>query len=227
MSQSTERDLLIAAVCLAIGIAAAGYFVGQTLYNSRTGVNTAEVKGLAERRVLADLAIWRIQYTVTGADTADIAELYSQSEREKAEIIAALTASGLTSAEIRPGIVNYHRMEYRDDAQRLVDARRVLSGTIEIETTRVQLVGPARSRLNSLVSRGINDIKPEMVREATTNARIAAGEFASNAGVGVGGIRDARQGNFVIRDAGSDYGNTTRIEKDVRVVTTITFYLEG
>ena len=132
-------------------------------------------------------------------------------------------------------------MEYRDDAQRLVDARRVLSGTIEIETTRVRLVGTARSRLNSLVSRGIdltnnapnyyftglNDIKPEMVREATTNARIAAGEFASNAGVGVGGIRDARQGNFVIRDAGSDYGNTTRIEKDVRVVTTITFYLEG
>ena len=74
---------------------------------------------------------------------------------------------------------------------------------------------------------GLNAIKPEMVREATRNARIAAGEFADNAGVRVGGIRDARQGNFVIRDAGSDYGNTAKLEKDVRVVTTITFYLTG
>lgn len=241
MSKPTERDLLIAALCLAIGIATAGYFIGQTLYNSRTGVNTAEVKGLAERRVMADRAIWRIQYTVTGDDAADMAELYARSEREQAEIVAALTASGLTKDEIRPGIVNYHRIEYRDETQRLVDARRVLSATIEVETARVRLVGPARARLNTLVSRGIdlannppsyyftglNDIKPEMVREATMNARIAAGEFARNAGVGVGGIRDARQGNFVIRDAGSDYGNTARIEKNVRVVTTITFYLEG
>ena len=241
MSKSTERDLLVAALCLAIGIAAAGYFVGQTLYNSRTGVNTAEVKGLAERRVLADRAIWRIQYTVAGDDSADMAELYARSEREKAQIVAALEASGFTPGEIRPGIVNHRRIEYRDDAQRLVEARRVLSGSIEVETARVRLVGPARAHLNSLVSRGIdlannapsyyftglNAIKPEMVREATTNARIAAGEFARNAGVDVGGIRDARQGNFVIRDAGSDYGNTSKLEKDVRVVTTITFYLGG
>ena len=241
MSKSTERDLLIAALCLAIGIAAAGYFVGQTLYNSRTGVNTAEVKGLAERRVLADRAIWRVQYTVSGNDDADMAELYARSEKEKDEIIASLTQSGLSMAEVRPGTVNYRRIEYRDNAQRLVDARRVLSGSIEVETARVELIGPARARLNVLVSQGIdlannapsyyftglNDIKPDMGREATTNARLAAGEFAENAGVGVGGIRDARQGNFVIRDAGSDYGNTASIEKDVRVVTTITFYLEG
>ena len=64
-----------------------------------------------------------------------------------------------------------------------------------------------------------------MLREATKNARIAASEFAENAGVDVGGIRSARQGSFVVRDAGMEYGNTTKIEKDVRVVTTITFYL--
>jgi hypothetical protein len=43
--------------------------------------------------------------------------------------------------------------------------------------------------------------------------------------VKVGGIRDARQGNFFVRDAGEDYGDTAKIDKDVRVVTTITFYL--
>ena len=240
MRTTAERDLLIAAVCLAVGIAAAGYFVGQTLYNSRTGVNTAEVKGLAERRVMADRAIWRIQYTVTGNDSDAVADLYAQSEQQKAEIIAVLEASDLTRNEIRSGVVDHQRIEYRDNGQRLVDARRVLSGVIEVDTTRVHNVAPARARLNELIARGfdltnsapsylftgLNTIKPDMVREATKNARIAATEFARNAGVRVGGIRSARQGNFVIRDAGSEYSNTDKIEKDVRVVTTITFYLD-
>ena len=65
-----------------------------------------------------------------------------------------------------------------------------------------------------------------MLQEATKNARIAANEFASNAGVKVGGIREARQGGFIIRDIGEDYGDTKKIDKDVRVVTTITFYLK-
>jgi hypothetical protein len=64
-----------------------------------------------------------------------------------------------------------------------------------------------------------------MLREATKNARIAANEFAENAGVRVGSIRSAYQGSFYIRDAGEEYGDTRKIDKDVRVVTTITFYL--
>ncbi|WP_434129921.1 hypothetical protein [Methylocaldum sp. GT1BB] len=64
-----------------------------------------------------------------------------------------------------------------------------------------------------------------MVKEATTNARIAANEFAADAGVKVGGIRDAQQGGFIIRDVGEEYGDTKSIEKEVRLVTTITFYL--
>ena len=64
-----------------------------------------------------------------------------------------------------------------------------------------------------------------MLREATKNARVAANEFADNAGVKVGGIRSARQGSFRVTDAGKDYGDTKEIEKDIRVVTNITFFL--
>jgi len=241
MNSSSYRGIVLAAFVIGAGMAASGYFVGQTLYNARTGVNTAEVKGLAERRVMADRANWRISYTVAGSDQADMASLYARSEAELKAIVSSLADSGLDDDEIRPGVVNYHRMEYRDSEQKLVEARRVLTGSVDIETGRVQLVAPARAALNKLIARGIdigngapqytftglNAIKPEMLREATRNARIAADEFADNAGVDVGGIRDARQGNFVIRDAGSEYGNTATLEKDVRVVTTITFYLTG
>ena len=56
----------------------------------------------------------------------------------------------------------------------------------------------------------LNDIKPGMLKEATRNARLAADEFAANAGVNVDGIRSARQGGFVIRDVGESYGDTKK-----------------
>jgi len=56
-------------------------------------------------------------------------------------------------------------------------------------------------------------------------AGIAASELAENAGVEVGGIRSARQGEIIIRDVGENYGDTAKLEKDVRVVTAIASYL--
>ncbi len=234
-----NHSSVLPALIVSIGLAAAGYFVGQTMYNSKVGINTAEVKGLAERRVEADRAFWRIQYTVSGADKAAISELYDQSESDRSRIVSLLLESGFSESEISPGVVAYNHQEYRDEDQALVDEKFYLTGSIEVETDNVQLVSSARSKLNELIALGVdirnnapayyftklNDIKPEMLKEATTNARLAANEFASNAGVEVGGIRNARQGGFIIRDVGENFGDTKKIEKDVRVVTTITFYL--
>ena len=64
-----------------------------------------------------------------------------------------------------------------------------------------------------------------MLQEATTNARVAATQFAEDAGVKVGSIRAARQGMFSITDVGSSYGDSRKIEKEVRVITHIEFYL--
>jgi hypothetical protein len=239
MSHQDRAAVFLPALILSLGIAAAGYFVGQTMYNSSVGINTAEVKGLAERRVDADRAYWQIQYTVTGRDKAAIQALYEQSKEDRSKIVALLQESGFEETEISPGVVDYNHQEFRDDDQILVEERFFLTGSIEVETDKVRLVSDARSRLNELIAQGVdirnnspsyyftglNAIKPEMLKEATTNARLAANEFASDAGVEVGGIRFARQGGFIIRDVGENYSDTMKIEKDVRVVTTISFYL--
>ncbi|MDH5455616.1 MAG: SIMPL domain-containing protein [Gammaproteobacteria bacterium] len=239
MSQTNRSFTFLPALILSLGIAAAGYFVGQTMYNSSVGINTAEVKGLAERRVEADRAFWRIQYTVTGRDEAAMQALYEKSKADRSKIVGILLESGFGEAEITPGVVDYNHQEFRDDDQVLVEERFYLTGSIEVETDKVRLVSEARSKLNELIAQGVdirnnapsyyftglNEIKPEMLKEATTNARLAANEFASNAGVDVGGIRSARQGGFIIKDVGENYSDTMKIEKDVRVVTTISFYL--
>ena len=150
-----------------------------------------------------------------------------------------LNQTGFSSKEIKPGVINYLKKEYRDENQKLVDEKHFLVGEIEVQTSKVQLVSEGRAKLNTLIAQGLdlknnaptyhftelNDIKPAMLKEATTNARLAANEFATNAGVKVGGIRSAIQGGFVIRDVGKNYGDTKKIEKNVRVVTNVTFLL--
>ncbi len=239
MSERTGTTYWIPALLLAAGIALGGYFIGQTMYNAKVGINTAEVKGLAERRVTADRAYWRIQYSVSGSKESQVPALYAQSESHQQQIIELLLAAGFDAAELTRGVIDYERLEYRDEDQNLVEERFILVGSVEVDSENVQLISVARSNLNFLIARGIdiannapayrftrlNDIKPEMLKEATMNARLAANEFAENAGVRVGGIRSARQGGFTIRDVGENYGDTKKIEKDVRVVTTISFYL--
>lgn len=238
MNNVNGSALVAAALLVGAGIATAGYFVGQTIYNSQVAINVAEVKGLAEKRVSADRAFWKIQYTVSGT-RADMARLYEQSEADQKKIVALLIESGFESFELSPGVIDTSSEEFRDENQKLVEEKFQLIGSIDVETAKVRKVAEVRSKLNTLVAQGLaitnnppayhftrlNEIKPEMVKEATTNARIAANEFAVNAGVKVGGIKDAQQGGFLIRDVGEEYGDTKNIEKDVRVVTTITFYL--
>lgn len=239
MSNGTRLDLILASLLLALGMAVLGYFVSQTHYNSKVAINTAEVKGLAERRVEADRAYWKIDYTVSGEEKSDVPNLYERSESDQKLIIDLLTAEGFDDSEVSPGVIRYEEQEFRDENQNLVESRYILVGSVEVETGKVPLIPKVRAKMNQLIARGLdlqnnapayyftrlNEIKPAMLQEATKNARIAASEFASNAGVEVGSIRTARQGGFTIRDAGETYGDTKKLEKDVRVVTTITFYL--
>jgi uncharacterized protein len=239
MTENNHGGLFFLGLFIAVGLAAGGYFIGQTIYNAKVALNTAEAKGLAERRVKADRANWEIVFSVSGASRSEIPKLYETAEQHQNIIIELLKNNGFTESEIIPGILNYSYHEFRNEKQILVDETHSLIGSINIETKRVEQVSKVRAKVNKLIAEGIdienkppvyrftklNEIKPEMLREATKNARIAANEFAVNAGVNVGGIRTARQGSFYIRDAGEEYGDTARIEKEVRVVTNITFYL--
>lgn len=226
-------------VCVAAGIAIGGYFIGQTMYNAKVALNTAEAKGLAEQRVEADRANWNLVFSIAGKRREDIAQLYKTAEEHQKTIVDLLADNGFEQNEIEIGVIDYRYREYRDRNQNLIDQAHELTGSIEVETDKVRLVSKVRANVNKLIAQGINisneepaysftklnDIKPEMLREATKNARLVANEFAESAGVSVGGIRSARQGSFYIRDAGAEHGDTRKIEKDVRVVTTITFYL--
>ncbi|MAI62650.1 MAG: hypothetical protein CBB87_09270 [Micavibrio sp. TMED27] len=232
-------SIVILGLCVSSGIAAAGYFVGQMMYNAKVALNTAEVKGLSERRVRANRANWSMEFNIAGNKKGQIPALYKQMEENRDRIVELLKKDGFDDDEIKTGVIDYFYREYRDENQTLVDQSHALRGTVNVETDKVDLIEKVRGNINKLIAEGIsiqnrmpkyyftnlNEIKPDMLKEATQNAKVAANEFAESAGAKVGRIRSARQGGFIIRDAGEEYGDTQKIEKDVRVVTTISFYL--
>jgi hypothetical protein len=69
---------------------------------------------------------------------------------------------------------------------------------------------------------GLNDLKPDMIAEATRNAREAAEQFASDSDSKLGKIKTATQGQFSI----SDRDQYTPYLKNVRVVTSVVYYLK-
>ena len=75
---------------------------------------------------------------------------------------------------------------------------------------------------------GLNDIKPQMIAEATVAARESAQQFARDADAELGGLRRANQGIFQIlaRDQAPGVSEQQQPLKTVRVVSTFDYYLE-
>lgn len=238
MSQISGAALFVAALALGGGIAGGGFFVGQTMVN-REHVNTADVKGLSERMVTSDRAIWQIGFKVANAD---LKAGYAEVEANASAIKAFLTRNGFDATAVAAGDTSVTENEFRDGNGVLTEKRYDIVSYVTVTTKDVKAVSAAYQKLGELIAQGLlltdsqprylfsglNAVKPDMLREATENARIAAGEFAKNAGIKVGSIRSATQGGFEVRDLNSgEYGTDDRsIDKQVRVVTTVTFYLD-
>ena len=231
----------LAGLAVGVGLALGGYFASQTMLNQRIGANTASVKGLSEQIVTADTATWTLRFKVRSRDFGAVAGAFDQAEAHAARIRAILEGAGFAADDIYLAPLR-KRDSFRSNSEgEILDQYFDVWSDISVTTTTPEQVEPARGPVFALARDGIdieeldlvyrftrlNEIKPEMLREATENARIAANEFASNAGVEVGGIQFASQGGFQIRSANSEGPGDREIEKMVRVVTTITFYLEN
>lgn len=231
--------LFMLGMFLAVGLSVAGYFIGNTLYKAKTAENIATVKGLAERNVKSDLAIWTLSFSLVGQNLEGV---FNDAKRNREIITGFLKEQGFKESEIRMEPLNSWRNEYRDDGK-LVDESFNVSSGVTVETADIDRVSEAYAKAGELIGRGVvlssssprflftklNEIKPELLGEATKSARVAAEQFAGDAGGKVGGIKTATQGNFSIlaKNSTDSYGeDESSVNKTVRVVTTITFYME-
>lgn len=237
-----QKSTIITGALIACGLTLGGFFPGLYYYKTNFDMRTVKVKGLAEKDVKADLAVWNIRF-----QSADNILNVAKKEIEKQEktIRAFLAEKGFTADEIIVQGLNMqdaYADSYRD--RNSIPARYTLNQTLTVRTNKVDLVNLAYPEIGDLVSNGVtfnsygngvsylftelNSIKPAMLKEATQNARQAADEFASNSNSKVGKIRSANQGVFSIlaREEIPDQSEREQINKKVRVVSTVEYYLD-
>lgn len=252
-TQMKSSGMIWLGLPLALGLIFGGWALGSEIKATRLGDRYVSVRGLAERSVKADLAVWSLQYKEAGDD---LPSLYSKTETDRRTILHFLTQRGIESSEIELGVVRVvdnQANEFGGGARAL--HRYIVEQQITVMTKRVDQVAAAAQQTMSLVQEGIvlngnegrglayrftglNSIKPDMITEATKNAHAAAERFALDAGSSVGSIRQASQGVFSIlpansgdageNEGGGAYGSDpdTSLMKTVKVVTRVDYYLE-
>jgi hypothetical protein len=233
----------VCSIVLALGLAAAGWFVGAGFVDAREGPRVVTVKGLAERDVRADLAIWPLRFVATGNELTVVRDKIVADE---AAVRAFVAGTGLNSASVEVTgfeVTDALAQIYRSGP---VESRFVVAETLVVRTTDIDGIAGLAQRVGELIAAGVvlssegaaasgpvylftglNAAKPEMVAEATRNARASAEQFANDSGSRLGSIRSASQGVFQIlaRDEAPGLMASYQINKRLRVVSTVEYFL--
>jgi uncharacterized protein len=186
-----------------------------------------EVKGLSEKIVKADVAIWSMTFEVK---SNNIDSLYAEIERNTLAINSFLKEKGFEVSEINVAPVNIYQDTYKDALFRYNSTTQ-----LSVYTKKVDLVRSASKDSLLLVKRGvtlnqnsiafefsdINSVKPEMLAEAIKNAKQSALQFAQESGSHLGSVARGNQGVFDISD--KDPGSPEY--KKIRVVSSLRFLL--
>jgi uncharacterized protein len=235
---------LAAAAVLAVGVALAGWWVGSGFAQGRAADRYVTVKGVAEREVEADLALWPMQFVV--ADN-DLSRAQARMQETSAKVRDFLARNGFEPGEMALQDLSVTDTQANRYGGQPATFRFVVSQTLMVRTDRPQVLFDASQRVGELIEAGVvlssegpwaggptylftqlNDLKPAMIAEATANARDAAEQFAKDSGSPLGPIRRANQGLFVIlpRDQAAGVQEERQRAKVVRVVTTVEYLLE-
>ena len=226
------------AVILAIGMVLLGLMIRGGINDVKDKERIVTVKGLAEMEVPADKVTWPLMYKDIGND---LPALYMNMEKKNQAIVSFLKSNGITDEEISVAPSEIIDMKAERYSNENVTYRYNATSVITVTSRNVDKVHKLISEQTELLKQGIaitggdyrynvsyeftglNDIKPQMIEEATKNARAAGEKFAKDSDSKLGKIRNASQGQFSISDRD---GNTPYI-KSVRVVTTVTYYLKN
>ena len=228
----------------ALSLVLAGWFIGNGFARGRADDRYVEVKGLSEREVNADVALWPLRFAASGNELPAVQQ---QVVRHTADVLAFLKRNGIDS-----GSVEVRELDVFDaNAERYAGSRPgprfIIQQTVMVRSGNPGTVLAASQRVGELVSAGVvlssgrefgysgptymftqlNSFKPEMIAEATANARAAAEQFARDSRSKLGKIKIANQGVFVImaRDQAPGVNEANQIQKTVRVVSTIQYFL--
>lgn len=225
------------AVVLTIGILGLGAFLYCAMMHTKDRDRVVSVKGLSEREVKADFVIWPIVYKEVGND---LSVIYDGVQAKNATLGKFLRDNGVTDSEISwsaPEIEDVQGERYGDNKRPFRYIATVVTTVASKNVDRIrEIMGKQGDLLKQGIAftgddyryrkiysfNGLNEIKPAMIDEANKNAHAAGEKFAADSDSKLGKIKTATQGQFSI----SDRDENTPYIKNVRVVTSVQYFLE-
>ena len=235
--QKSGVAAVICGVCVALGLWILGAQVKRGLNSISDNQRVVTVRGLAEKEVMANKVTWPIVSKLVGNDLPSI---YANMESTNKAILNFLKANGISDDEISvnpPQVIDLQADRYSNNNN---PYRYNVTNVVVVTSKQVEKVNKLIERQTELLKQGIavvagdyqyqttyeytdlNSVKPEMIAEATKNAREAANKFAEDSDSRLGKIKTASQGQFSIEDR----DQYTPYIKNIRVVSTIVYYLK-
>lgn len=236
-SKLSLSSSLVLGLFIFLGLAMLGYLLGSAAIEHKLYDRSIKVKGLSEREYNADIVIWPIQFSA--ADN-DIGKLYKAIDEQALKIRTFLENNGVASEEIStgtPAIVDKSAQQYGNNSR--AEFRYTANQNVTVYSKNIDTVRAVMGKLSQLGKQGIvftgnnyqgrteylftrlNEVKPQMIEEATTKAREVAEKFAQDSQSRLGKIKRASQGQFSINDRDRQNPHI----KKVRVVSTVEYYL--
>lgn len=237
MREKGSLNAFILGISILLGLSSLGFLLANAAITYKQYERTVTVKGLSEQEFMADIVIWPIQFTL--ADN-ELQTLYADIDSSSQTIIQFLTEHGIKPDAISlnpPAVTDKSAQQYGGNQR--AEFRYTGIQTVTVYSDEIETVRQVISKLSELGKQGIvlsgdnyqsqteylftrlNQVKPEMIEEATRKAREVAEKFAEDSDSTLGKIRRASQGQFSISPRDK---NNPHIKK-VRVVSTIEYYL--
>ncbi len=230
---------MISAAILSIGIIVLGYCISYGILHFHQFNRYVSVKGLSDRKVQADNVIWKINYNATATS---LSKLYQKINTDQQLIKSFLLENGIDKKNIYFGSISTSQNTKKVDKNGQEESSYIeysSYGDVTVTTSQVTLIQSLSQKVIDLVSKDVlissndvqyyytklNEIKPEMLKLATNNAKLAAWKFAENAQANLGSLRQASQGLFTISNADHSYGNSDP-SKVIRVVVNAEYFIK-
>jgi hypothetical protein len=205
MGNNDGRPILIAAlivgICLLVGLTAAGYYVGRGTARFKSEAHTVTVKGLVEKEVKADEAVWTLSLRRASDDLKDV---HARVSADRKTVNAFLQKQGFNESEITRQPIRTVDKLARDYGQPQANERLryLVTTAVVVRTANIELVQKSLGSTEELLKAGVildgeregnaanpryvvskfNELRPQLLAEATKNARTIAQQFAADSG---------------------------------------------
>jgi len=234
--------LLLLGIFLSVGIIIGTFIISKTVEQVKFQNQRIQVKGYAERNITSDIAEWRGQLTVR---SPELVTGYDKLQADLEKVLTYLEQKGINREDVTiPSVITTIQYERTNQGMTTnVVEGYILTQSVIITSSDINLIADIANDITVLIKQGIemdsfspqyfytklDDMKIELLGEATKNAYMRAEQLAENSGSKVGSLKYASQGVFQITPMYStqvsDYGtyDTSTIEKSVKAVVTIEY----